>query len=249
MDSGFSSLIVNISIHIMSVLNVNENENFIKFVYAVRKEWYNSYLNFQHLKVNDKNVIFANDRKSMWIPWLEAPNLENRDKCAPKDKKEIIRVDPMENFNHEYSPYTEPNNAFLFKGSENKIIQEAEWSCEQLCKFEYNWYPFDAQNCYILLNDSTSSFKIIPIDIQYKGSEDVGRYYFHSINYCDRDRNGNIGLQIDFIIRRPVLNNLITLYLPTGMLLLISQLSTAFSKSFRELVIEVNTTLLLVLTT
>ena len=39
------------------------------------------------------------------------------------------------------------------------------------------------------------------------------------------------------------------MFLPTGMLLLISQMSTAFSLHFLDVVIEVNATLFLVLTT
>ena len=57
------------------------------------------------------------------------------------------------------------------------------------------------------------------------------------------------GLFIDLIIKRPILHNFMVLFLPTGMLITISQVSTAFSQSFKDMVIEVNTTLLLVLTT
>ena len=108
-----------------------------------------------------------------------------------------------------------------------------------------HWYPFDTQNCPFIRN-STSLKEILRANgVYYKGTEEVGRYFFQSINYCEVDKQGRTGLFIDFTIKRPILNNLITLFLPTGMLLGISQLSVVF----KDLVIEVNTSLLLVLTT
>ena len=161
-------MFVNVSYHILSVLHVNEHENLIKFVYTLKKEWYNSYLTFQHLKLNGRNIIYANDKEQMWVPWLEELNLESNEKCARTPKEEIIQVFPNKNFNRQYSPHTEVNNAFLFKGSENKISQVFDWTCEFVCKFEYNWYPFDTQNCFLILNHP-SNFKIRPFDIHYNG--------------------------------------------------------------------------------
>ena len=49
------------------------------------------------------------------------------------------------NFRHGQNALTERENAFLFSGSENKMIQEKEFSCEYICVFDYTWYPFDTQ--------------------------------------------------------------------------------------------------------
>ena len=185
----------------------------------------------------------------MWKPWLETINMENRKKCQETGRKSVLRVIPNKEFSHEHSPITNADNAFLFKGSDNMISQEKSLTCEYICQFDYHWYPFDTQNCPMIDNITSNLYKIKAGSIKYEGSIDVGRYYFHSINYCEVDKHGRSGMFIDFTIKRPILNNLITLFLPTGMLVLISQMSTAFSKSFKDMVIEVNTTLLLVLTT
>ena len=83
----------------------------------------------------------------------------------------------------------------------------------------------------------------------YTGPENVGRYSFHSIDHCKEDKFGRRGNIINFSIKRPIMNNILTVYLPTAMLLVISQMSTAYDQSSKELVIEVNITILLVLTT
>ena len=145
--------------------------------------------------------------------------------------------------------YTTFYNAYLFSGSENMIFQEWDWTCEYICKFDYFWYPFDTQNCPLIHNSSQTNWKIVGEEIDYSGPKNLGKYLFKSINYCLMNKYGQEGFFIDFTFQRPVLNTLITMFLPTGILLLISQMSTVFSRNFMDLVIEVNTTLLLVLTT
>ena len=86
-------------------------------------------------------------------------------------------------------------------------------------------------------------------EITYSGTLDIGKYYFREIKFCEVDKNGKDGIFIDIIFNRSLIGNFMTMFLPTGMLLIISQISITFSSSFLEMVMEVNTTLLLVLTT
>ena len=94
------------------------------------------------------------------------------------------------------------------------------------------------------------NIKLRPHNIKYTGSNDLGRYYFRKMDYCNVDKNGrSAGMFIDFIISRPLTSNSLILFLPTTMMLLISQMVTTFTNTYMEMVIEVNATLLLVLTT
>ena len=234
------------SYEFQNTVHIDEVQNSITFIYNLKKQWKNKYLTYKDLKKKTPNTILE-DREIIWFPWVVTSNIENSKKCVRTDIPEILEVKINENSQYTRSPLTELNNAFLFSGSENPIFQEWSWTCEFLCQFDYRWYPFDTQNCPIILNYTNQLD--IHFHSKYVGPIDLVRYYFHASSYCKIDKNGRDGLFIDFIFKRPVLNNLITLFLPTSMLLLISQLSTAFSKTFKEMVIEVNTTLLLVLTT
>ena len=69
------------------------------------------------------------------------------------------------------------------------------------------------------------------------------------MHYCQVDKSGTYGFFVDFLISRPLTSNFLTTFIPTGMLLLISQMSTAFSNTYLDMVIGVNVTLLLVSTT
>ena len=137
-----------------------------------------------------------------------------------------------------------------FKGSTNALSLNHTWSCESMCEFEYGWYPFDVQNCFI--HGELPGGVILMTrfkNVTYSGHHDLGKYQFRGLRYCNVNKYGRLGVFVDMSFKRPLTGHFVTLFLPTGMLLLISQLSTAFSKTFRDLVIEVNTTLLLVLTT
>ena len=119
-----------------------------------------------------------------------------------------------------------------------------------MCDFDYSWYPFDTQSCG---QHRTISYTTVQLAagsmISYTGKSDIGQYYFRKIKFCEVDKYGRRGLYIDLIFSRPLTGSFMTIFLPTGMLLMISQMSTIFSSSFLDMVIEVNTTLLLVLTT
>ena len=91
--------------------------------------------------------------------------------------------------------------------------------------------------------------KTIAKNVFYRGNSDLGEYLFGGLQFCDVDKFGRTGMFVDLSFKRPLTGHFMTMFLPTGMLLLLSQMSTTFSGSFLEMVIEVNTTLLLVLTT
>ena len=90
---------------------------------------------------------------------------------------------------------------------------------------------------------------IVLIDNSLAGPQDLLQYYFKGINHCAEDGAGRKGLFVDITLGRPKTSNMITIFLPTGMLVLISHLSIAFAEMFLDLVMNVNTTILLVLTT
>ena len=123
------------------------------------------------------------------------------------------------------------------------------WVVEYSCEFEYGWYPFDVQTCFVHKEMSGDIYiKTRAKRVFYSGNHDLGEFQFNGLQYCDVNKFGRMGMFVDLSFKRPLTGHFMTMFLPTGMLLLISQMSTTFSGSFLEMVIEVNTTLLLVLT-
>ena len=62
-------------------------------------------------------------------------------------------------------------------------------------------------------------------------------------------QDGHSGLEVTFHLSRPLTSSLLTTFLPTTILVLITHLANAFSKNYLAVVIQVNLTVLLVLAT
>ena len=62
-------------------------------------------------------------------------------------------------------------------------------------------------------------------------------------------QDGLSGLELSFHLSRPLTSCLLTTFLPTTILVLITNLANAFSKNYLAVVIQVNLTVLLVLAT
>ena len=245
------------------------------------KYWYNEHLTYQNLKQGAINQIFEDDKDSIWIPFVEFRDLEHGDKCLTTDRKEILKIVPNSDLRYEPNSLAERENAFLFSGLENKMVQEKEYSCDFLCEFDYKWYPFDTQVisesnmtpslnspdqiCPLHFNMSESEVFLRADTIQYSGAEELLQYFFKEINSCDNVEatifsskiflavkyflfRQNV-IMVEITLGRPLTSSMITTFLPTMMLLVISQISTLLSQSYFDLLIEVNTTVLLVLTT
>ena len=129
------------------------------------------------------------------------------------------------------------------------LSTHAIWTSEFLCEFDHRWYPFDTQNCFMHFSTDGNNLKLRVGNVSYKGKEEIGKYQIKKINFCDTDKNGKNGIFVDITYNSPMTGYIMTLFLPTGMLLPISQVSSTYDSKYFELIIEINTTLLLVLTT
>ena len=136
---------VNMSMDFQRILYIDEKEHFIRMTFTLWKFWYNEHLTYQNLKQGAVNQIFEDDKDSIWIPFIESRTMEEVNKCARTEKREILKIIPNRDFRHEQNALTERENAFLFPGLENKMVQEKEYSCDFICEFDYKWYPFDTQ--------------------------------------------------------------------------------------------------------
>lgn len=241
-------LSVNVSIDIQKILYIDEVEHFIRMTLSFTKLWYNEHLTFQNLKQDGLNQIFQDDMNIVWIPFIEFNSMENKNKCERTEKQELFTIVPNKKFRYEHNGVWERENAFLFSGQENKMTQEKQLTCEFICEFDYKWYPFDSQNCPLIFNMSETDVILRANNIQYSGDRELLQYFYKNINFCDHV-NGQNGIHVDVTLGRPITSSMMTTFLPTMMLLIISQMSTTLSESYFDLVIEVNTTVLLVLTT
>lgn len=79
------------------------------------KEWFNSYLTFQHLKKNFMNLVNKEDRDNMWLPLYDEQNVRDYTSVLLSGEDEILKIIPQENFNFVLNSNTEHSNARLFE--------------------------------------------------------------------------------------------------------------------------------------
>ena len=80
------------------------------------KEWFNSYLTFQHIKENSlRNLVPQNDRDNMWLPIYSDINLYKNLPHKIPSPEEVLRIIPKPYFNFIRNCKTDHNNARLFE--------------------------------------------------------------------------------------------------------------------------------------
>ena len=108
-------LSVEMSYTIRSIIYIDENENFIRTSFKLRKEWFDSKLIYKNLKTNSKNLVDPKDHNAIWIPWILELKSESEDKCKRGADNEIFEVLSNTNNVYEYNSISQYENAFLFK--------------------------------------------------------------------------------------------------------------------------------------
>ena len=112
---GDKYLYVNISYNFKKILYIDENENFIRISTNLQKDWYDSLLTFQNLKMEKVNSVFQDDMNMIWIPMITMKNIENAEKEKKADNEEIFKVVPNDEFKFQQNSKTNYQNALLFE--------------------------------------------------------------------------------------------------------------------------------------
>ena len=90
---------------------------------------------------------------------------------------------------------------------------------------------------------------LIPLSVNYKGSKDLNQHSVDGVFMCSMNIEKGSGIMVEVILSRPLFGTILTVFLPTSLLVILSQMVQIFSSHYIELVIEVNLTILLVLVT
>lgn len=115
------------------------------------------------------------------------------------------------------------------------------------------FYPFDTQQCSVILSNKGNSGKFIKLvkdKLEYLGPIDLTQYFVKDTQMSDyRVPPDNPAVRVDIIFGRRILAPILTTYLPTILLCLVSFSTNYFKAFFFEAIVTVNLTALLVLTT
>ena len=99
------------------------------------------------------------------------------------------------------------------------------------------------------MHPTTSSVAFYPSFVNYSGPLDLPEHYVKGVNICPRIFDDKHGIILEVFLGRPLFRTVLSVFLPTTILVLLSQLVRVFGKDHLEFAIEVNLTLILVLAT
>ena len=140
-----------VNMTINSVGSFAEIEMTFKVNFIISIMWYDNRLTFRNLKdeIDGENNLGQEMRDEIWIPRLVFCNSLSEIRISNDDfsSLEVLRLGRP----HLNSPIELQKNE-LFDGAENPLVYTRVYSLELQCNFELKWYPFDYQECFILVS-------------------------------------------------------------------------------------------------
>ena len=245
-----STFLLNISINIDEIIAIDETEGFFKIKMTLIRDWINTQLTYQNLRRDSaRNMLSKEDIKRMWVPYTVLENIEHEGEVKSSDKPLSIMIVANDDFSFKMDDRTNFRNTRLFEGDQNVLSYERQVTVNWICNFNMRWYPFDLQNCKLEMYSKDAFLTMNPTDVRYVGPSQLSQHYVKGVAICACRINEKSGVIVQVILGRPLFGTIISVFMPTCVLLILSQMVMAFDKDHLEMVIEVNLTLLLVLST
>ena len=248
---GGQELVINITLTITKILMINEVDGAFTTKMWIERDWFDKRLTFQNLKSREYlNVLSREEYKSIWWPYFVFHNIPNDNQVAKVggDKYKVFSIQRNEHFQHTKGDPSRPNNVYLYSGSEHKMILMKQYSIVWICEFDLTWYPFDTQACRMDFYCTGDFTALAAEKVSYTGSMDLEMVQYIVKNYtmCPNVINGKKGVTVVFTLGRPLVSNIMTIFIPTILLIMISHVAKVFEDDHQDMVIMVSLTVILV---
>ena len=191
------------------------------------------------------NALLIEERNAIWSPYLIFSNARSEDHYKGAAIPDSLWVIPNENFS-----YVARNNMYIFKGSENALNMTKEWNyVEWKCHYTYQWYPFDTQVCRMEMVSRESHTEFYPVNLFHNPEISLNSYTLTKIKMCRSRLLDKEAIVTEVTMGRPIMNDLLTVFIPTTLLIVISLTARTFTGDYMDMVIQVNLTILVILAT
>ena len=141
----------------------------------------------------------------------------------------------------------------MFRGDQNSLLMTQVYTKKFHCQYKFHLYPFDTQTCTIRMDasaDDLNIVKLVPYKLTMKESLDLTLFEVKSwsLEYIDATREEE-GVWMKMDLKRKVMNELLTTFLPSILLMIITFATTFFKPIWFEAALSVNLTTMLMMTT
>ena len=242
---------IQISMLILDFLKISEVDHEYDLKFRFIMEWYDYRLKFHNLKKRrSANALTIEEIQEIWIPTLVFSNTQNNEVTKGTDDAEIT---VMREGNYTASKIDVIEEVNIFRGNENKLTFEMTYTKTFKCEYQLSMYPFDTQTCVVdvtVRNIDLTNMMLTPRSIRMLSKVLLTQYIVNSwtLDYKNETRPEE-GLNVVVKLKRRIINEILTTYLPSFIILVIVYSTNYFKPFFFEAAVTVNLTSLLVLTT
>ena len=241
---------VRLNIDIFNILDIQEVLNMIKLKFNLGATWYDSRLEYHNLKRDSEmnSLIFA-EAQMIWVPTILFFNTQDH-LTTSMDIKAVVQVAMKQNGTLIGPTISE--DIMVFEGVKNQLELSRVYKIEFICEYDMQYYPFDIQVCNINMVMAGSAALFIDLEpgtLLYSGAKDLSQYYVMDVVIKRAEIKNRNGVQVSITLGRKLLGNILTVYVPTSLLVLIGHSTNYFKDFFFEAVVTVNLTCMLVLVT
>ena len=224
---------VAITINTFNSFDLIDSSFELEFVLALK--WYDNRLTFNNLREQKSSNLMGPDETNLvWFPTIVLENTKQKVEFRI-DAKSIISVE--RNGTGTLADFTSTENKKLFKGNENPLHYKRIDNIKLNCFYQLSWYPFDTQNCFILIGQPEilhGYVEHVPGKFLYVGPEDLTQYFVKTTGMRRVLIDGRQYIQVRVAIGRRLLTIILTTILPTVILNLIGHTANYFKEFFFE---------------
>ena len=241
------------SVELTKILKIDEVEGSFRTKLFLRRQWLDPQLSYRNLKKESRvNLLSPAEKETIWFPTMVFENIASNEDWIEIDVNEEHNI--LRNVEGNFDPVevTDVDNAFIFSGEENSHYLSREFTILWNCDFNMMWYPFDTQTCamqFKIINGFADRVKLNPQHLAYSGPTDLTQYVVMRSIMCQASVGEYEGVEVNISLGRPLISNILTVFIPTIILLTISHISKVYEQRYIDMVVMVNLTVLLVLAT
>ena len=222
---------MNVTMVVESFLELNEMGQTLKATFNLKIKWFDGQLTFRHLQRDtDLNFLWPSTYEKLWSPDIIFENIDPSKDHHARRLRYTLRRDltilPIVR-----NPGT-GNASNIFKGSDHKIERSMEYTYFWRCVYVLKWFPFDHQTCNMELTFPKfyrDFVRLNPESVEYHGDKnEMTEYSVDKILFCSQENRTRLVLVVT--LGRPLLGSILTIFLPT-LLLLIIRFTEGFKKA------------------
>ena len=239
-------VLVNFSLNILDI-EVYETTETFRTMILLSRSWFDGRLMYKHVKKDSwrkMNTLLSTESESIWYPFFVSYNVRTLGDIKRTEVPNVFEVIPNDDF-----AFLADNNMHIFNGSENALSLRIQYNIDWKCSYAYHWYPFDNQVCRMEFLSIKPHTVLQPIELQHNPNISLSCYSVRKTHMCKSIIANMSAIVVEFSLGRPIINNLLTNFVPTILLVIISFAARFFVEDYIDMVIQVNLTILLVLAT